>query len=850
MDASRTSLLEKYFDHHGLLANQDVIFQEVVIDELSENNKLEVPNENDIEYIRNRESYNFHVNGKESFDVPMMNSRGFFIIDGVEKVPLIQENKSRNSMFVTSDDGEITCETKFPNSRNSLKVVYSKDIYIRIITGDNTKDRLYISSLLRKWNMNSTFIDMDNEEIKDDLYNYFIENIIGSSSKVEVVRTIEFMLYKCTLVLTNREKETDRDHYGYKTFQSSGNIISSLIRRAMDKKTGKIKKRIEDELYSVMRTGLLRVRNVVKSKMVIQVGSRSELDRISSIRRITMSVDENSTSFPMRQIHETQVGFICISETPEGKQTGLIKNLASTCIISSNTRDVYNELLGMVSQESDPEKRVVYNGVVIGFKNDSTIIGLHELKKNNRYLSFHEEKDAIYIRTWTSRLMRPLIKTCGKVINWDKLDGKSWNDLVSAGLIEYLDPLETSFSKIAQTSYGGEPENYTHMEIHPCTMFGIPASSIPYINHNHGARAIFASSMVKQALQAPPIMDRDGKFLLYSQRPLVDTTVNRIIGTNPNGINVLTCIMSYSGYNQEDAIIMKKSFAERGGFMSINNKIKRLDKQLGDRVVINTEKNMWVIDGINEKVVNTYKADSLISNTEVMSSEVRFPQIGDKFASRHAQKGVLGMLMPEEDMPFMKDGTIPDILINPHGIPSRMTMGQMIEGIEGRKCVITGTFKDGTPFQDVEISKLREEKRHVMMCGMTGEIMESLASIDIVYYMPLAHQVADKIYIRSTGPRSELSHQPVSGKNKGGGLRFGEMEMDLLIAHGASELIRDITNNSDIQEFDLCTSCGIFPSYACCDERKIEKIRIPYSLKVLRDVMLTKNIDVRIDTSP
>jgi DNA-directed RNA polymerase beta subunit len=884
MDQSRRLLLRKFFEQHGTLSNQDLIFEESVIDKLSKDYDIEINEEDDIRYIRNRESYNILVRAPETFEVPMMNRKGFFIIQGVEKVPLIQESKSRNSMFVSKEEDCVVCETRFPGSRNTMKIVYSEEVYIRMIIGDDKNRKLYINSLFKKWKKKfpeillsrkseiSIILLEESRSISDIDYEYFINYVMGIASKTEVCNTILYMLNMCISVSLEETQETDRDHYGYKIFSSSGTIISSLIDRAFNKKTGKIRKRIEEELYSVMKTGTIRINNERRSKMVVQVGTRSDIDIISSTRRIVVPTDYNSTNYPMRQINKSQIGFVCPSETPEGKQVGLIKNLASTCVISPKIDDLYKVILNMIS-EYQSDEWVIFNGTVIGFSKEDTMMKLLELKRRYRYVSVNKSEKSIFVRTWSGRLMRPLIKTYGKIVTWNNMEKYNWDELVKGGMIEYLDPIELDNLSVAQTSYDGNPEKYTHMEIHPSTMFGIAASTIPFINHNHGARAIFASSMVKQAMQCPPQFERDGKFLVYSQKPLVSTGINDVLNLPTNGKNVLVAIMSYSGYNQEDAIIMKKSFIERGGFSMINNKIKRIEYSIGGRRIIETThevnddkvragarkitthtlekhgKSIWVIDGLDDKIVNRYDFDKMLSDTEVASSEARYPNVGDKFASRHAQKGVIGRIMNDEDMPFTDEGIIPDIIINPHGIPSRMTMGQILEGIEGRKCSMSGKFSDGTPFQDIDFDNL-DLNRKETISGITGETMEMYASIDIVYYLALTHQVIDKIYIRSTGSRSEFSHQPISGRAKGGGLRFGEMEMDLLIAHGASHIIRDINGKSDMEVFKVCSNCGNFPvadrKCCICDSKNIISLEIPYSMKVLKDFMIVHNIDVRI----
>jgi DNA-directed RNA polymerase beta subunit len=424
--------------------------------------------------------------------------------------------------------------------------------------------------------------------------------------------------------------------------------------------------------------------------------------------------------------------------------------------------------------------------------------------------------------------MRPLLVcTCtgfGLPFDWSLPERKTWEELIEMGAIEYLDPMEVSCMSIASVGYNGDVSKYTHMEIHPSTMFGTSMSLIPYPEHNQGARNIFASSMVKQAMQMRIDADStESKVLEYAQKPLVSTAVADILGINefPNGINVLVAIMSYTGYNQEDAIIVKKSALDRGLFRSIYNKRYSRDRLAGSIVVEPNSlegslQEVLIVEGLAEKKVTRV-------HVTPPNGIHRSPVVGDKLASRHAQKGVIGLILEEENMPFTESGITPDLIINPHSIPSRMTVGQVIEAMVGVECSVTGTFADGTPFTDKKLDDI-QGKYEVMYNGMTGEKFQSPCAIGIVYYMALKHQVEDKLYIRWKGPRNALSRQPVSGKARGGGLRFGEMEYDCLVAHGAAHMIDDIANHSDVGGFS----------------------NVPHSFKVFQDLMAACNISVNL----
>ena len=223
-------------------------------------------------------------------------------------------------------------------------------------------------------------------------------------------------------------------------------------------------------------------------------------------------------------------------------------------------------------------------------------------------------------------------------------------------------------------------------------------------------------------------------------------------------------------------------------------------------------------EGRIDSVVRTSTPDGKML-IKVRIRIVRSPMVGDKFATRHAQKGTIGRIVPTEDMPFTRDGTIPDIIMNPNAIPSRMTVGQLMETLLGKLCAEAGERGDGTPFRNVTSDMIGREllKHHMhpggkerMRNGMTGEEMEALVFIGPTYYQQLKHMVRDKIHSRGRdGSYVVLTRQPMEGRNRNGGFRYGEMERDALICHGASRIMLDrMYDCSDKYAVPICERCG------------------------------------------
>ena len=246
----------------------------------------------------------------------------------------------------------------------------------------------------------------------------------------------------------------------------------------------------------------------------------------------------------------------------------------------------------------------------------------------------------------------------------------------------------------------------------------------------------------------------------------------------------------------------------------------------------------------------------------------RTPTIGDKFSSRHGQKGTCGMILPEEDMPYTKDGIRPDILVNPHAIPSRMTIAQLVECILGKACSVIGGFGDGTAFMNTNVDDVirtleqcgyEGSGSEILYNGFNGKQLSSKVFIGPTYYQRLKHMVEDKIHSRSTGPMVLLTRQPAEGRARDGGLRFGEMERDCMIAHGSLKFLKErMIDVSDNYRVFICKICGLIAAVNpesgiyCCKKCNnyvdFSEVRIPYACKLLVQELESMSIAPRFST--
>ena len=425
-------------------------------------------------------------------------------------------------------------------------------------------------------------------------------------------------------------------------------------------------------------------------------------------------------------------------------------------------------------------------------------------------------------------------------------------------------------------------------------------------------------------------MDKTAYVLSYPGRPLVDTRIMNMIELNniPSGCMVVVAIMTHSGYNQEDSILFNQGSIDRGLFQaSIFHTEKDEDKKVhGDeeiRCKPDPSKTKSIkfgnYDKINSKGIvpeNTLveNRDVIIAkmipikenkndNTKIIKYEdqsrvfrtneetyidknfidrngdgynfckvrlrnLRKPVIGDKFSSRHGQKGTIGNIIPEEDMPFTSEGLKPDIIINPHAIPSRMTIAQLKETLLGKVLLQLGLFGDGTSFGEFDIKDICTELSNnnyeshgneLLYDGLTGSQIETSIFIGPCFYQRLKHMVADKQHSRSIGPMVNLTRQPAEGRSRDGGLRFGEMERDATISHGAASFTKErVYDASDKFQVFTCNLCGMIVSYndtmhiheckTCKNTINFSKVNIPYSCKLLFQELITMNIAPRIIT--
>ncbi|KAI4312165.1 hypothetical protein MLD38_037006 [Melastoma candidum] len=713
-----------------------------------------------------------------------------------------------------------------------------------------------------------------------------------------------YIIHRLLLCALGRRAEDDRDHYGNKRLDLAGPLLSGLFRMLFRKLTRDVRANLQkcvDNGKDVNLKFAIKAKTITSGfRYSLATGNWSQADAgatragvsqvlnrltysstLSHLRRLNAPIKRDTTSIRPRQLHNSQWGMMCPVETSEGLACGLMRNLALMVYITvgSATKPILEYLddwgtenFEEISPVVIPQATKVFvNGFWVGVHRDTGMLvrTLRMLRRQNSQRV--PPSNTFYLLKLYWRFQSSPCNFTGNI--GQKRMG------YSCGKWIYQSPRNTYQSAMGKQAMGIYVTNYQFR------------------------------------------MDTFAYVLYYPQKPLVTTQAMEHLHFRelPAGINAIVAIACYSGYNQEDSVIMNQSSIDRGFFWSLlfrchrdieskkgtlvkeefghpdqkktmgmrHGSYDKLDddglippgtRVSGEDIIIGKttpialdggaqgqafrhtrhDHSIALRDceaGMVDRVLLTTNADGL-RFVRVRTRSVRIPQIGDKFSSRHGQKGTIGLTYTQEDMPWTMEGITPDIIVNPHANPSR---------------------RDATPFTEVTVDHISKALHRcgyqmhgyeIMCSGHTGRRMTAMIFLGPTYYQRLKHMVDDKIHSRGRGQIQILTRQPSAGRSRHGGLRIGEMERDCLIAHGAANFLKErLFDLSDLYRVHVCLRCGLIAStnlrkksFECkgCKNKidivdtrafQIVQIPIPYACKLLFQELMAMAIAPRMITN-
>jgi len=947
----------------------------------------------------------------EKLYIDPMDPGGYFIINGNERVMVMTEDLAENQPFIEKSKGKLMLrlfsrrgsyripisitdrpdgiiELSFSRFKNIPAIIIlkslglTKEADIASYIGKETDSlivNLYEFSeittpedammyIAEQTSLQGTKKEML-DRVKQRLNSYLLPHIgLDKESKIEKAVTLCKFIKQFLVAKENPENLTDKDHYANKRVRLSGDLLADLFRvnlnillRDIMHTLQKIQKRKKFySLKTIAKSTLFthRVESSIATGNWIgeRTGVTQNMDKtnylavLSQLQRVSSTLPGEQENFLARTLHPTHYGRFCPTETPEGTEIGLRKNLAILAKISTITsleessfKNVLSEI-GLKTEKQEIGTDVFFNGRFIGHAEDKEafIKALREKRRAGELpleLSIRDDKylNILLISTEIGRVLRPLIildqgnsRLTEDYIQKLRQGEISWNTLVSKGIIEYIDAAEEENALVALIKEDITPE-HTHLEIDPIDLLGTITSLVPFPNYDQSARLMRGSKTQKQSLGLYAAnflcrIDTDVSILHYPQKPIVRSFVYDTLNVYPAGQNVVVAIMTHEGYNMEDALILNKASVQRGFgrstyFRPYTSTELNYAGGLRDEIVVpekgtsgyRTEESYRFLenDGIvypeaklnaGEVVIGKTSPPKFLSESreisvkarkesssvirqeekavidsvfvtqnregnkvvQVRTRDQRIPELGDKFATSHGQKGVVGLLVDDNDMPFTSLGVKPDIIFNPHGIPGRMTVGYLMELLAGKIACLSGNIVDGSGFSKTTIDDLEQELKKLgfrydgketMYNGITGKMMNVKIFIGNMYYQKLKYMVGNKMHARASGKVTLLTRQPIEGRAKGGALRLGEMEQQALVAHGASLLLKE-RYDSDKVVIHICTKCGyvavednVRNRIYCpmCGSLEAEPVEVSYAFKLLIDEIQGLHLATKFD---